>query len=209
MTPSPFFFPQDPGSSWILGPPGPIIIFNSFSERLPISTSFSYFSGILCYSFIWVIVLCTFISINFLWLWFSFWKLQDCSSSCLFCLPSGGWGWWEGLLFGCSVESWLFVTPWTAAGQASLSCTLSHSLLKLMSIKSVMPSNHLILCHALLLPPSIFPSDRVFSNESAFCIRWPKYWSFSFTISLGAGENWNLFWWAGSHSVNFNPIIYW
>ena len=78
----------------------------------------------------------------------------------------------------------LFATPRTAAHQASLSITNSWSLLKLMSIGSVMPSNHLILCHPLLLPPSIFPSIRVFSNESALCIRWPKYWSFSFNISL-------------------------
>ena len=75
-------------------------------------------------------------------------------------------------------------TPWTAARQASLSITNSRSLLKLMSIKLVMPSNHLILCHPLLPLPSIFPSIRVFSNESALCIRWPKYWSFSFNISL-------------------------
>ena len=74
-------------------------------------------------------------------------------------------------------------TPWTAAHQASLSITNSRSLLKLMSIESVMPSNHLILCHLLLLPPSIFPSIRVFSNESVLRIRWPKYWSFSFSIS--------------------------
>ena len=74
-------------------------------------------------------------------------------------------------------------TPWTAAHQASLSITNSQSLPKLMSIESVMPSNHLILCCALLLPPSIFPSIRVFSSESALCIRWPKYWSFSFNIS--------------------------
>ena len=73
-------------------------------------------------------------------------------------------------------------TPWTAAHQASLSITNSQSLLKLMSIESVMPSNHLILCHPLLLPPSIFPNIRVFSNESVLCIRWPKYWSFSFSI---------------------------
>ena len=76
-----------------------------------------------------------------------------------------------------------FVTPWTAARQASLSITNSQSLLKLMPIESVMPSNHLILCHHLLLLPSIFPSIRVFSNESVLCIRWPKYWSFSFSIS--------------------------
>ena len=72
----------------------------------------------------------------------------------------------------------LFVTPWTAAHQASLSITNSRSLLKLMSIESVMPSNHLILCHSLLLPPSVFPSIRVFSNESDLCIRWPKDWTF-------------------------------
>ena len=77
----------------------------------------------------------------------------------------------------------LFATPWTTAQQASLSITTSQSPPKLMSIESVMPSNNLILCRPLLLPPSIFPSIRVFSNESAFCIRWPKYWSFSFNIS--------------------------
>ena len=76
-----------------------------------------------------------------------------------------------------------FATPWTAASQASLSITNSQSLLKLMSIESVMPSNHLILCRSLLLPPSIFPNTRVFSNESVLHIRWPKYWSFSFSIS--------------------------
>ena len=78
---------------------------------------------------------------------------------------------------------WLFVTPWTATCQASLSITNSRSLLKLMSIKSVRRSNHLILCRPLLLPPSIFPSIRVFSNESVLCIRWPKDWSFSSSIS--------------------------
>ena len=78
---------------------------------------------------------------------------------------------------------WLFVIPWTAARQASLSITNSQSLLKLMSIKLVMPSNHLILCRPLLLLPSIFPSIRVFSNESVLRIRWPKYWSFSFSVS--------------------------
>ena len=77
----------------------------------------------------------------------------------------------------------LFATPWTAACQASLSITNSQSLLKLMSIESVMPSNHLVLCCPLLLPPSIFPSIRVFSSESVLHIRWPKYWSFSFSIS--------------------------
>ena len=77
----------------------------------------------------------------------------------------------------------LFVTPWTAARQASQSINNSQSLLKLMPIESVMPSNHLILCCPLLLLPSIFPSIRVFSNESVLCITWPKYWSFSFSLS--------------------------
>ena len=77
----------------------------------------------------------------------------------------------------------LFATPWTAAHQASLSLTISRSLLKFMSIESVMLSNHLILCRPLLLLPSIFPRIRVFSNESALCTRWPKYWSFSLSIS--------------------------
>ena len=81
----------------------------------------------------------------------------------------------------------LFVTPWTAAPQASLSITSSRSLHKLMSIASVMPSNHLILCRPLLLPPSIFPSIRVFSNESILRIRWPKDWSFSFSINPSNG----------------------
>ena len=78
---------------------------------------------------------------------------------------------------------WLFATPWTEAHQASLSITNSQSLLKLMSIESVMPSNHLILCQPLLLPPSVFSSIRVFPNESALHIRWPKYWSFTFSPS--------------------------
>ena len=75
------------------------------------------------------------------------------------------------------------MTPWTAARQASPSFTISQSLLKLLSIQSVMLSIHLILCHSLLLLPSVFPSIRVFSGESDVCIRWPKYWSFSFSIS--------------------------
>ena len=86
------------------------------------------------------------------------------------------------LLFSrCHV--WLFATQWTAARQASLSFTVSWNLLKLMFIESVMPSNHLIPCCPLLLLPSIFPNIRVFSSELAFHIRWPKYWSFSFSIS--------------------------
>ena len=77
----------------------------------------------------------------------------------------------------------LFETPWTTAHQVSLSITNSQSLPKFISIESVMPSNHLILCHPLFLPPSVFPSIGFFSNESVLCIKWPKYWSFSFNIS--------------------------
>ena len=86
-------------------------------------------------------------------------------------------------MLSCLSHAQLFATPWTEAHQASLSITNSQSPPKLMSIESVMPSNHLILCHPLLLPPSIFPSIRVFSNESVLCIRWSKYWSFNFSIS--------------------------
>ena len=85
---------------------------------------------------------------------------------------------------------WLFATPWNTACQASLSITSSRSLFKLMSIESVMPSNHLILCHPFVLPPSIFPSIRVFSNESVLHIWWPKYWSFSFSISPSNEYSW-------------------
>ena len=104
-------------------------------------------------------------------------------------LQQHGWTWMVLCLVkqDSSVQSLsrvqLFATPWTAARQASWSITNSRSLLKLMSIESVMPSNHLILCHPLLQPPSIFPSIRVFLNESVLRIRWPKYWSFSFNIS--------------------------
>ena len=104
-------------------------------------------------------------------------------------VPGNRGRWLDGLQFS-SVLSLsrvrLFATPWTAARQASLSITNSRSLLKLMSIESVMPSNHLILCRPLLLP-SIFPSIRVFSKESVLRIRWPKYWSFSFSISPSNG----------------------
>ena len=86
------------------------------------------------------------------------------------------------LLFSCS-DMCNSLLPWTAARQASLSITISQSLLKLMSTESVMPSNHLVLCRPLLLPPSIFPSIRVFSNELVLCIRWPKDWTFSFCIN--------------------------
>ena len=93
----------------------------------------------------------------------------------------------------CSVIQCIqfFQTSWTAARHSSLSCTISQRLLKLMSIEPLMPSNHLILCHPLLLLPSIFPSIKDFSNESALHIRWPKYWSFSFSISP-SNEYWGL-----------------
>ena len=97
------------------------------------------------------------------------------------------WVRWDSFLALSSVQLlsrvWLFATPWTAAHQASVSITVCRSPPKPMSIESVIPSNHLILCCPLLFLPSIFPSIRVFSNESAFCFRWPKYWSFSFNIS--------------------------
>ena len=107
---------------------------------------------------------------------------------------------------------WLFVMPWAAARQASLSITNSQSLFKLMSIESVMPSNHLILCRPLLLLPSIFPSIMVFSNESVLRMRWPKYWSFSFSISPSNEHpgliffNW-LFWspWSPRDSQESSP----
>ena len=89
--------------------------------------------------------------------------------------------------FSCLVVSDSLQSPWTAPCQASLSITNSWSLLKLMSIESVIPSNHFILYRPLLLLPSIFPSIRVFSNDSVLCIRWPKYWSFSFSISPSNG----------------------
>ena len=95
--------------------------------------------------------------------------------------------WWATFQF-TSFQSlshvWLYVTTWTAARQVSLSITNTQNLLKLMSISSVMPSNCLILCHPLLLLPSIFPTSRGLSSKSVLCIKWPKYWSFSFSISL-------------------------
>ena len=97
---------------------------------------------------------------------------------------------------------WHFVTPWTAARQAFLSITNSWSLLKFMSIESVMPPNHLILCRPLLLRPSIFPSIRVFSNESVLRIRWPKDWSFSFSISpSNEYQDWFPLGWTGLISL--------
>ena len=97
---------------------------------------------------------------------------------------------------------WLFVNPWTAVRQASLSITNFQSLLKLMSIKLVMPSKHLILCHLLLLPPSIFPSIRVFSNESVLPIRWPKYCKFNSTSALPVNiQDWSPLGWTGGISL--------
>ena len=86
-------------------------------------------------------------------------------------------------IYCCSVVSDFLRPPWAAAHQASLFCSISQSLLKLMYTESAMPSEHLLFCHPLFLLPSIFPSIRVFSNQSALCIRWPEYWSFSFSIS--------------------------
>ena len=108
---------------------------------------------------------------------------------------------WSGYQFS-SVQSLslvrLFVTPWTAACQASLSITSSQSLLKLMSIELVMPSSHLILCHPLLILPPIPPRVRVFSNESTLCMRWPKYWSFSFSIRpSNETQDWSPSEWSG------------
>ena len=92
-------------------------------------------------------------------------------------------GWLDNRFSSVAQSCPTFATPWTAACQASLSITNSQSLHRLVSIESVMPSNHLILCRPLLLLPSIFPSISLFSSESVLCIRWPKYWSFSFSIS--------------------------
>ena len=104
---------------------------------------------------------------------------HDCSS--LLWPPSVSQSVSQSVQLLCCVR--LFVTPWSAAHQASLSISNSRSSPKLMSIESVMPSSHLVFCRPLLLPPSVFPSTRVFSNESVLCIRWPKYWSLSFNIS--------------------------
>ena len=139
---------------------------------------------------------------SFLWLWVLFWRLWDCSS-CFFSLfldkrlcqltDGRNWQWGElGLaLVGRAILNsvqllshvWLFASPYTAACQASLHITNSQNFLKLMSIESVIPFNCLILCHPIFVLPSIFPSIRIFSNESVFHIKWPKYWNFSFNIS--------------------------
>ena len=113
-------------------------------------------------------------------------NLYSCKSSCNMCMSVSTvylYKCLSSVQFKLLSRVQLFVTSWTAARQVSLSITNSQSFLKLMSIESVMPSNHFILCHPLLLLPSIFPSIRVFSNKSVLHIRWPKYWSFSFSIS--------------------------
>jgi len=125
-----------------------------------------------------------------------FWQLEASSSKfCELKLSCGGQRnfpldshWWSNKKGGCcccsvtqSCPTLYSATPWTAAHQASLSCTISWSLFKFMSIELVMPSSHLTICHSLLRLPSIFPSIRVFFNVSTLCIRWPKYWSFSFS----------------------------
>ena len=124
-----------------------------------------------------------------MWVWVYFWDFF-CFINLFVCVPVPNCSDYCSFAVYCEISSvqslsrvQLFMTPWTAARQASLSITNSWSLPKLMSIESVMPSNHLILCRPLLLMPSIFPSIRVFSNESVLSIRWPKYWSFSFSTS--------------------------
>ena len=121
--------------------------------------------------------------------WFSFYQSKKLIPSAYIFLNKAIWHTWSQHIVNMKIvvqllnHVWLFATPWTAAHQASLSFTISWSLLKLMSTESMMPSNHLMLCHSVLLLPSIFASIRVFSNELALCIRWPKYWSFSFSFS--------------------------
>ena len=114
--------------------------------------------------------------------WQTVWILMQSTPGSIWRYQMGIWKY--SVQFSSVSQSCLFATAWTAACQASLSITSSQSLLRLMSIESVMPFNHLILCRPLLLPPSIFPSIRVFSKESVLHIRWPKDWSFSFSISL-------------------------
>ena len=138
--------------------------------------------------------------------------LTSVSRFCKYWLWSSNW-WFNWFQFSSVAQS--CPTPWTAARQACLSITNSQSSPKLMSIESVMPSSHLILCHSLLLLPPIPPSIRVFSNDSTLCMRWPKYWSFSFSISpssdFGAPKNkvWHCFYcfsiyfpWSGSVLLN-------
>ena len=145
-------------------------------------------------------------SMSYKYIWIQNWtqslKKKYRLRNCLLMLEAEEYTVWIWVQITSSVQSlsrvWLFVTTWTAARQASLSLTNSWSLLKLMSIESVMPSNHLILCRPLLLLPSIFPRIRVFSSESALHIRRPKYWSFSFNISPSnehSGLIFRMYWW--------------
>ena len=117
-------------------------------------------------------------------------RLTNCNLNLKKCESVTTEVYWVSQFFEIVVQSlsciWLFATPWTVARQAFLSFTISWSLLKLMFITSVMLSNHLVLCHPILLLPSVFPSIRVFSNESVLRIRWPKYWSFSFSNSTSS-----------------------
>ena len=120
---------------------------------------------------------------------------------------------WQVQFSSIQSLSWvrLLVTPWTAAHQVSLSITNSRSFLKLMSIESEMPHNHLIFCHPFLLPPSIFPSIRVFASESVLHIRWPKYWSFSFSISpsneYSGIISFRIDWWISLQSKGLSRVF--
>ena len=120
---------------------------------------------------------------------------------------------WQVQFSSIQSLSWvrLLVTPWTAAHQVSLSITNSRSFLKLMSIESEMPHNHLIFCHPFLLLPSIFPNIRAFSKESVLCIRWPKYWSFSFSISpsneYSGIISFRIDWWISLQSKGLSRVF--
>ena len=130
------------------------------------------------------VIWCNILCVNFASLWMSTWQRLLGKDPLSFSFINRHFlsTYWIVVVQSVS-RVWLLVTPWTAAHQASLSFTISQSLLKLMFIESMMLSIHLVLCYPLLLLPSIFPSIRIFSNESALCIRWPKYWSFSLSIS--------------------------
>ena len=120
---------------------------------------------------------------HFIFLTIYFWPSQFFQSQHMFRICCFYLMKWTSVQFSCSVVSDSLLPPWTAARHASQPNINSQSLLKLMYIESVMPSNHLILCSSLLLLPSIFRRNRIFSNESVLCIRWPKYWGFNFSIS--------------------------
>ena len=131
-----------------------------------------------------------------LYIWHLLSHFMNCLTSLNFSYSSIRWEQFSSVQLLSHV--WLFATPWTAAPQSSLSLTNSRSLLKLTSIESAMPSNHLILCCPLLLLPSIVPSIGAFSNESVLCIRWPKYWRFSFSSVLPMSiQDWFPLGWTG------------